>query len=68
MGTTLANLAVFFPQGQVADLYGVRSSWGFSNRAVIVVDKEGVIRYIELMDKTADMPDSEALFEALRKL
>ena len=68
MGTTLANLSDFFPQGQVADLYGVRSSYGFSNRAVIVVDKEGVIRYIELMDKTADMPDNEALFETLRKL
>ena len=68
MGTTLANLSDFFPQGHVADLYGVRNPRGFANRAVIVVDKHGIIRYIELMNANSDTPDNEALFEALRKL
>lgn len=69
MGTTLPNLADFYPQGQVADLYGVRNEQrGHASRAVILIDKKGIIRYIELMNATRDMPDSEALFEELRKL
>lgn len=68
MGTSFPLLADFFPQGKVADLYGVRSAGGFSNRAVILIDKEGIIRYIEVMENTGDMPDNEPLFEVLRKL
>src|SRR5579871_4570974 len=68
MGTSFPLLADFFPQGKVADLYGVRSAGGFSNRAVILIDKEGIIRYIEVMDNVGDMPDNEPLFEILRKL
>ena len=39
-----------------------------SNRAVILIDKEGVIRYIEVLNSPGDMPDNENLFDALRKL
>jgi alkyl hydroperoxide reductase subunit AhpC len=53
----------------IADLYGVRNEQrGHASRAVIVIDKKGIIRYIELMDSTRDVPDNEALFEELRKL
>jgi peroxiredoxin (alkyl hydroperoxide reductase subunit C) len=68
MGTTIPNLADFYPQGHVADLYGVRTPGGYAERAVFLIDKKGVIRYIEVMNSTGDMPDNEALFEALRKL
>jgi len=68
MGTTIPNLADFYPQGHVTDLYGVRNPGGYANRAVFLIDKKGIIRYIEVMDNTGDMPDNEALFEALRKL
>jgi peroxiredoxin (alkyl hydroperoxide reductase subunit C) len=68
MGTTIPNLADFYPQGHVADLYGVRNAHGYANRAVFLIDKKGIIRYIELMENTGDMPDNEALFEAIRKL
>jgi len=39
-----------------------------SNRAIMVIDKEGIIRYIEVLDSPSDMPDNEDLFEVLRKL
>jgi len=52
----------------VVDLYGLRHQAGMSNRAVIVIDKQGVIRYIEVLDSPGDMPDNEDLFEVLRKL
>jgi len=68
MGTTLPNLSDFYPQGKVVDLYGVRNPGGFPERSVFVIDKEGVIRYIEVLNNSGDMPDNEDLFEALRKM
>ncbi|HEV2583020.1 MAG TPA: redoxin domain-containing protein [Ktedonobacteraceae bacterium] len=68
MGTSIANLSDFYPQGQVADLYGVRNAGGFSNRVVVLIDKKGIIRFIEFMNSPGDSTDNEALFEALRKL
>src|SRR5579864_2857890 len=68
MHTSFPLLSDFYPQGKVVDLYGVRHQAGMSNRAVIVLDKEGIIRYIEVLDNPGDMPDNEDLFEVLRKL
>ena len=68
MQTSFPLLSDFYPQGQVVDLYGVRNPLGMPERAVIVIDKEGVIRSIEVLNSPGDMPDNEDLFEALRKL
>jgi mycoredoxin-dependent peroxiredoxin len=68
MNTTFPLLSDFYPQGKVVDLYGVRHTLGMPERALIVIDKEGVIRYIEVMNVPGDMPNNEDLFEALRKL
>ena len=68
MNVTFPLLSDFYPQGQVVDLYGVRNAGGFPNRAVFVIDKEGVIRYIEILDSPSDLPDNEILFETLQKL
>src|SRR5213080_3069274 len=50
MNTTFPHLSDFYPQGKVVDLYGVRNPRGMPERAVIVIDKEGLIRYIEVME------------------
>ena len=68
MRTSFPLLADFYPQGQVVDLYGVRNPAGMPERALFVIDKVGVIRYIEVVHTPGEMPDNEDLFEALRKL
>jgi peroxiredoxin (alkyl hydroperoxide reductase subunit C) len=68
MNTSYPLLSDFYPQGNVVDQYGLRNPLGMSNRAVIVVDKEGVIRFVEVQDSPGNMPDNENLFEVLRKL
>lgn len=68
MQTSFPLLSDFYPQGQVVDLYGLRHKAGMSKRALIVIDKEGIIRFIEVMNSTGEMPDNEDLFDALRKL
>lgn len=66
--TTFPLLSDYYPQGQVVDLYGVRHPAGMPERALFVIDKEGVIRFIEIMHSPGDMPDNEELFDALRQL
>ncbi|SRR6266480_159603 len=68
MQTSFPLLSDFYPQGKVVDLYGLRHPAGMSNRAVIVIDKKGVIRYIEVLNSPSDMPNNEDLFDALRKI
>lgn len=68
MHTSFPHLSDFYPQGHAVDLYGVRHQVGMPERALIAIDKEGVIRYIEVLNSPGDMPDNENLFEALRKL
>lgn len=68
MQTSFPLLSDFYPQGKIVDLYGLRNPAGMSNRAIIVVDKEGIIRFIEVMNTPGEIPDNEDLFDALRKL
>ena len=67
MNTTFPLLSDFYPQGQIVDLYGVRHQAGMAERALFAIDKEGVIRFVEIQDSPGNMPDNENLFEALRK-
>jgi peroxiredoxin (alkyl hydroperoxide reductase subunit C) len=43
-------LSDFWPHGAAADLYGILRSDGTSERAIFIIDKEGIIRYIDVHD------------------
>ena len=60
-------LADFWPHGEVAKEYGVLRTDGVSERALFVVDKEGIIRYIDVHDINV-RPDLEDLVKELEKL
>ncbi len=60
-------LSDFWPHGAVARKYGVLRSDGVSERALFVIDKEGIIRYIDVHDINK-RPPLEDLAGALEKL
>ena len=60
-------LSDFWPHGEVARKYGVFREEGYSERALFVIDKEGVIRYVDVHDFN-DQPENEVLFRELEKL
>src|SRR5229473_1617915 len=62
MDTSFPLLSDFYPQGAVVDLYGVRHQAGMAERSLFAIDKEGVIRFIEIQDAPGNMPDNENLF------
>ena len=60
-------LSDFWPHGAVAKRYGVLRSNGVSERALFIIDKKGVIRYIDVHDINK-RPPLEDLVNALEKL
>ncbi len=60
-------LSDFWPHGAVAKRYGVLRSNGVSERALFVIDKKGIIRYIDVHDINK-RPPLEDLATALEKL
>ena len=66
--TTYPLLADFHPKGEVSKKYGV---WiedkGICERANLIVDKQGIIRYIDVHN-IGEAPDNEQLRDVLREL
>ena len=60
-------LSDFYPHGAVAKKYGVLRSDGLSERALFMIDKKGIIRYIDVHDINEN-PPLEDLVKALEKL
>jgi peroxiredoxin (alkyl hydroperoxide reductase subunit C) len=63
-------LSDFWPHGAVADRYGVLRTDGTSERAIFLIDKKGLIRYINVNDinKRPRLEDLAAELEKLDKL
>ena len=60
-------LSDFWPHGAVAKKYGVLRSNGTAERALFVIDKQGVIRFIQVSDVNKK-PDPSVCALELRKL
>jgi len=63
-GIDFEILSDFFPHGAVAQQYGLLYPNGAAHRAVIGIDKEGIIRYID-DHAPLEVPDLEACAIAL---
>ncbi len=57
----------FWPHGSVSDAYGVLRTDGMSERALILIDKNGIIRFIHISDINK-RPDLGMIVEELKKI
>lgn len=60
-------LSDFWPHGHVSLKYDVLRSEGIAERAIFVIDKEGVIRYIDVHDINDD-PGMNAIIKTLEEI
>jgi peroxiredoxin len=60
-------LSDFWPHGAVSKKYGVLRSNGVAERALFVIDKKGIIRYIDVHDINT-RPNLEILLKEIEKL
>jgi glutaredoxin len=66
-GISYPLLSDFYPHGQVAKMFGVLRSEGYSERAIFIIDKSCIIRYVDVHD-IDQQPDNEELFRVLGTL
>jgi glutaredoxin len=60
-------LSDFYPHGQTASAYGVLRPEGYSERAIFVVDKLGIVHYVDIHD-IDQQPINDVLFEILEEM
>ncbi len=65
-GINFPLLSDFWPHGEVARRYGVLRLEGFSERAIFLVDKEGIVRYIDIHD-IDKQPSNETLLKEIAR-
>lgn len=66
-GISYPLLSDFWPHGQVAQKYGVLRAEGYSERALFIVDRSGIIRYVDVHN-IDEQPDNEVLFRELAEI
>jgi peroxiredoxin len=60
-------LSDFWPHGEVIQKYGLLRAEGFSERAIVIIDRQGIIRYFNVHElKTA--PSVGEIVKELEKL
>lgn len=66
-GISYPLLADFYPHGQVSQLYGVLRDEGYSERSIFIIDKAGIVRYVDVHD-IGNQPDNAEIFRVLAEL
>ena len=66
-GLSFPLMADFWPHGEVARRYGVLNSKGYCERTVFLIDKNGIIRWVERLHP-AQLPSNDNLFRQLEAL
>ena len=66
-GITFPLLADFHPKGEVTKQYGLwRDDKGNSRRAIVIVDRDGVVRYVEVISQGP--PDVEKVLNEVKAI
>jgi glutaredoxin len=66
-GVHFPLLSDFWPHGVVSQSYGVLRTEGYSERAIFIIDKDGIICYIDVHD-IDNQPSNEILRQELQRL
>jgi alkyl hydroperoxide reductase subunit AhpC len=66
-GIRFPLLADFHPKGEVTKAYGLwREDKGYGRRAIVIVDREGVVRHSQVIAQGA--PDVEAILTVVKAI
>jgi len=66
-GLSFPLLSDNWPYGHVSTLYGVLRGSGTCERAIFVIDKQGIVRYVDIHD-IGEQPPTDKIIQALDQL
>jgi peroxiredoxin len=66
LGVSIPLLADFHPKGRVTSAYGAyQEDYGTGNRSLVLVDEEGVVRWVHASPSPLEIPGADLILEAL---
>jgi peroxiredoxin len=65
LGSSIQQLSDFEPKGATATAFGVRHPGGFSQRALVIVGPDGVVKWSYEAPSPGDLPGANLIFDGL---
>lgn len=66
LGTEIALLSDFHPKGEVSRAYGAYvEDYGTPNRSLVLIDEQGVVRWVHESPSPLEIPGANLIFDAL---
>ena len=65
LGVTIEQLSDFEPKGEACRAFGVYHEAGFPQRAIVIIDPEGVVKWSYQAPSPADVPGANLIFDGL---
>jgi peroxiredoxin (alkyl hydroperoxide reductase subunit C) len=66
LGVDIPMLSDYEPKGEVSRAFGAYHEAGFSDRAIVIVDPEGVVTWSHVADNPGELPGANLIFDGLR--
>jgi peroxiredoxin len=68
LGVSIEQLSDFEPKGETCRAFGVYHPGGFPQRALVIVDPDGVVGWSYQADSPGDLPGANLIFDGLDQL
>jgi peroxiredoxin len=66
LGLEMTLLSDFHPKGDVSRAYGAYlEDWGTPNRSLVLIDEEGIVRWVHAEPTPLSIPGANLIFDAL---
>lgn len=66
LGLEMPLLSDFHPKGAVSASYGAyRDEWGTTNRSLVLIDEEGIVRWVHESPTPIEIPGANLIFDAI---
>jgi peroxiredoxin len=65
LGIAIEQLSDFEPKGEACRAFGVYHPGGFPQRALVIVDPDGSVRWSHMAESPGDLPGANLIFDAL---
>ena len=66
LGIDIPLLSDFHPKGEASARYGAYlEDWGTTNRSLVLIDEEGIVRWVHESPTPVEIPGANLIFDAL---
>ena len=65
LGSTVMQLSDFEPKGETSRAFGVLHGGGFPQRALVIVDPDGIVKWSYQAPSPGDLPGANLIFDGL---